>query len=65
MAGAKLTPTAAPGVYRREGDRGTRYVFIHLDKSGKQRQETARTFKDARELKSRRQLGDTKTPRDA
>jgi hypothetical protein len=41
MAGAKLEPTRHPGIYKREGDRGTRYVVIYQDASGKQRKETA------------------------
>jgi hypothetical protein len=54
MAGAKLERTATSGIFKREGDRGTRYVVVYRDASGKQRKETARTLEDARSLKRRR-----------
>jgi integrase len=59
MAGAKLIPTTTSGVYKREGQRGTRYVVVSRDRDGKQRKETARTLDDARTLKRRREGGET------
>jgi hypothetical protein len=61
MAGAKLEQTSTSGIYKREGDRGTCYVVVYRDGSGKQRKETARTLDDARALKRRREGGETKT----
>jgi hypothetical protein len=58
MAGAKLEKTATSGIFKREGDRGTRYVVIYRDSSGRQRKETARTLDDARTLKRRREGGE-------
>jgi integrase len=59
MAGAPLVKTTTSGIYRREGDRGTRYVVIYRDRDGKQRKETARTLDEARALKRRREGGET------
>lgn len=59
MAGADLERTATSGIFKREGERGTRYVVVYRDSSGKQRKETARTLDDARDLKRRRESGET------
>lgn len=59
MAGAKLVQTNTSGIYKREGDRGTRCVIVYRDHDGKQRKETARRLDDARALKRRREQGDT------
>jgi integrase len=47
---AVLVKTKTPGVYRR----GNRYAVIYRDASGRQRQESARTYDDARRLRSER-----------
>jgi integrase len=48
---ANLEPTSTPGVYRRGG----RYVARYRDAEGKQHQESARTYEDARRLRSTRE----------
>lgn len=47
---AKLEKTNAPGVYRR----GTRYAVLYRDAAGRQRQESARTYDEARRLRTAR-----------
>ena len=47
---AKLEATKTAGVYRR----GSRYAVIYRDADGRQRQESARTYDDARRLRARR-----------
>jgi len=47
---AKLTPTKTPGIYKR----GSRYAVIYRDNEGRQRQESARTLDEARNLKNAR-----------
>ena len=46
---APLEKTRTPGVFKR----GARYVVIYRDENGRQRQRSARTYDDARLLKSR------------
>lgn len=48
---APLEKTGTTGVFRR----GTRYAIIYRDAQGKQRQESARTYDDARRLLKKRQ----------
>jgi integrase len=48
---AKLEKTATPGVYRR----GSRYAVVYRDGEGRQRQEAARTYDEARRLRSTRE----------
>lgn len=45
-----MDKTKTPGVFRRGG----RYVVVYRDADGRQRKESARTYDDARRLKSRR-----------
>jgi integrase len=47
---AKLEKTRTPGVFKR----GSRYAVLYRDASGRQRQESARTFDEARNLRTRR-----------
>jgi integrase len=47
---AKLEATKTAGVYRR----GARYAVIYRDGEGRQRQESARTYDEARRLRARR-----------
>jgi integrase len=47
---ANLEKTQTPGVFRR----GSRYAVIYRDAEGRQRQESARTYDDARRLRARR-----------
>src|SRR3954447_24060360 len=47
---APLEPTRTPGIYKR----GSRYAVIYRDARGRQRQESARTYDDARRLKAAR-----------
>ncbi len=47
---AKLEKTNTPGIFRR----GARYAVIYRDANGRQRQEAARTYDDARRLRTRR-----------
>mgnify|MGYP001209098173 CR=1 FL=1 len=47
---APLVKTKTPGIYKR----GTRYAVLYRDADGRQRQESARTFDEARALKARR-----------
>jgi len=47
---APLEKTRTPGVYKR----GKVYVVVYRDPDGRQRQESARTFDDARRLRARR-----------
>src|SRR5437588_4685588 len=51
----KLTKTRTPGIYRR----GNRYVVIYRA-GGKQRKEFARTYDEARKMKSARQTDDAR-----
>ncbi len=48
---ATLEKTSTPGVYRR----GNRYAVIYRDGEGRQRQESARTYDEARRLRSTRE----------
>jgi integrase len=48
---AKLEKTKTPGIFKR----GSRYAVIYRDGEGRQRQESARTFDEARRLRSRRE----------
>jgi integrase len=48
---AKLTKTGTPGVFKR----GNRYAVIYRDGEGSQRQESARTYDEARRLRSTRE----------
>lgn len=59
MAGAKLETTRHSGIFKRDGARGTTYVVVYRDASGRQRKETAATLEDARKVKRRREGGDT------
>lgn len=47
---ARLDKTSTPGVYKR----GSRYAVIYRDANGRQRQESARTYDEARRLRARR-----------
>ncbi|HEY4896464.1 MAG TPA: hypothetical protein VII01_10275, partial [Solirubrobacteraceae bacterium] len=47
---AKLEKTRTPGVFKR----GERYAVIYRDGAGRQRQESARTYDEARRLRSQR-----------
>jgi integrase len=47
---AKLEKTTTPGIFKR----GDRYAVIYRDPAGRQRQESARTYDDARRLRRRR-----------
>jgi integrase len=47
---ARLEKTSTPGVFKR----GNRYAVIYRDAAGRQRQESARTYDDARRLRTRR-----------
>lgn len=47
---AEMVKTKTPGVYKRGG----RYVVVYRDGTGAQRKESARTYDDARALKSKR-----------
>jgi integrase len=47
---AKLEPTRTPGIFKRGG----RYAVIYRDAEGRQRQESARTLDEARNLKAAR-----------
>lgn len=47
---AKLEKTKTPGIFRR----GERYAVIYRDGTGRQRQESARTYDEARRLRSQR-----------
>lgn len=47
---ARMEKTSHPGIYKRGG----RYVVKFRDAGGRQRQESARTFDEARKLKSAR-----------
>jgi hypothetical protein len=48
---AKLEKTKTPGVFKR----GNRYAVIYRDGEGHQRQESARTYDEARRLRSTRE----------
>jgi integrase len=48
LAGRKLVKTSTPGIY----ERGSRYVVVYRDPSGKQRKRAARTKAEARAIKS-------------
>jgi integrase len=48
---AKLTKTSTPGVFKR----GNRYAVIYRDGEGRQRQQSARTYDEARRLRSTRE----------
>src|SRR5262245_64754352 len=48
---AKLTKTSTPGIFKRGG----RYAVIYRDGEGRQRQESARTYDEARRLRSTRE----------
>lgn len=47
---AKLEKTQTPGIYKR----GSRYAVIYRDTNGRQRQESVRTYDEARRLRARR-----------
>jgi integrase len=47
---ARLVKTKTPGIYKR----GERYAVIYRDAEGRQRQESARTYDDARNLRNKR-----------
>jgi integrase len=47
---ARLEKTNTPGVYKR----GTRYAVLYRDAAGRQRQESARTYDEARRLRTAR-----------
>ncbi|MGK2936922.1 MAG: phage integrase central domain-containing protein [Solirubrobacteraceae bacterium] len=47
---APLEKTSTPGVFKR----GTRYAVLYRDAQGRQRQESARTYDDARRLRRKR-----------
>lgn len=48
LAGRKLVKTSIPGIY----ERGSRYVVVYRDPSGKQRKAAARTKAEARKLQA-------------
>lgn len=47
---AKLEKTNTPGIFKR----GSRYAVLYRDATGRQRQESARTYDEARRLRARR-----------
>jgi len=47
---AKLEKTKTPGIFKR----GNRYAVIYRDGGGQQRQESARTYDEARRLRTKR-----------
>jgi integrase len=51
MMAAKLEKTSTPGIFKR----GNRYAVIYRDAGGRQRQESARTYDEARRLRARRE----------